>query len=418
MKNYKRAIDTILKNGIKGTINKIINIRRQEKFLKYYYDKNTLLKAIKIGEKIVKMFPDDLYNYQKLARAYWKNKDVDNATNTLRRGIKVNYNIELDEMICEIEKSISNKSLLIANKFIFKGGHQNYGLIEHTFEEKTLLTKILTLKQSKGEFIVQDLQQKYITFNNITPSIIKILTIKDLCFITMEKIEGEEPKLINTNLIEKVYEINSSITSVKYGDLSRLFNEQIVSQYINPINRIEIFKTFYQVNQNNKEIFSIISEFLIKNNYPLKSLKIIDYLNDNIVVHNFHEHIIPEHHFTLQHGDFLKDNMLMNNQSGDLKVIDWGGIRVGPRWVDLAVFLGVTKQPFYEILQNFLEHKRCDYDPVEKLFFIYTLIVTWIVIFNKEEIEDFHQIFCRPALLYFEALMIEIKKGEAIKTTS
>ncbi|MEH6908920.1 hypothetical protein, partial [Neobacillus drentensis] len=92
MRKVKKGIIHIFKNGIFVTIRKIIYIRRQEKFLKYYYDKSTLFEAIKLGEKIVKMVPLDLYNYQKLARAYWKNNEDNKAIKTLRRGLKVNYN--------------------------------------------------------------------------------------------------------------------------------------------------------------------------------------------------------------------------------------------------------------------------------------------------------------------------------------
>jgi thiamine kinase-like enzyme len=417
MKMVKKGIIHLFKNGVFVTLRKIIYIRRQAKFLKYYYDKGTLIKAIKLGEKITKMAPLDLYNYQKLARAYWKNNEDTKAIKTLRRGIKVNYNIGLDEIINEIESSISNKSTFLTNKFIFKGGHENYGLIEHVLKDKILITKILTIKQANGEFIIKDLQQKFKIYKIITPVILNILKIKDLCFITMEKIDGEEPKIINADLMEKVYEINQAITSVKNCDSFRTLNKQVITQNKEPLNVHELFKTFYFVSKNNKEIFTSIKQFILKNNYHLKSLQLIDYLNDIIVGHNYYELVTPEDHFTLQHGDFFQDNMLFNNQSEDLKVIDWGGITVGPRWGDIAVFLAVTKQPFYDIIQNFLEHKRCDYEPIEKLFFIYTLIVTWVVTFKEDEIEDCHQNFCDPALKYIETLIKKFEK-EDIKITS
>ncbi|NHM29271.1 phosphotransferase [Neobacillus terrae] len=418
MNKYRKVIESFLENGVIITIKKIIYVRRQEKFLKFYYNKDTLFKAVKIGEKIVKMAPLDLYNYQKLARAYWKNRNDDRAIKTLRRGIKVNYNKDLEEIISEIERNISNKSIFLSNNFIFKGGHENYGLIEHILEDKILLTKILTVKQANGEFIVKELQKKLKTFKSITPNILNILKVDDLCFVTMERIDGIEPGIIDIDLIEKVYEINSSITSVRNCDFFYPLNEQTITQNIEPVNIHELFKTFYLVNQKNIEVFSLIKQFILKNNNHLKSLQIIDYLNNIAVGHKYYERINTAKHFSLQHGDFFQDNMLFNNQSEDLKLIDWGGIRFGPRWVDIAVFLAVTKQPFYDILHNFLDHNRCDYDPVEKLFFIYTLIATWLVTFNKEDIQDCHQSYCGPALKYIATLMEELEKEEVIKRSS
>jgi thiamine kinase-like enzyme len=411
---FKKAIVSLFKNGLNITLKKIIYTRRQNRFLKHYYNKSTILKAIKIGEKIIKMFPENLYNYQQLARAYWKNKDNDSALKILKKGIKVNYNIDLEEVICEIERSIAKNNIFISSKFTFMGGHQNFGLIEHELEDKILLTKILPFKESKGEFIIKDLQQKNKTFKNITPSILNILTIKDLCFITMEKFDGEEPKIIDSNLIKKVIELNRSITSIEYSELPKILNEHSSNQINTPLNRHELYKIFYQFNNNNEEVFSSIKQFFINNNYPLESLEIVDYLNKIIVVYGYYKQIIPQNHYSLQHGDFLKDNMLTNYQSMNLKVIDWGGIRVGPRWVDLAVFFAVTKETFNNILQNFLENKYCDFEPIEKLFFVYTLMVAWIGRCNKEEFMGSYQSFCNPALEYFEKLIVECDKGEKI----
>ncbi|WP_442594301.1 phosphotransferase [Neobacillus sp. D3-1R] len=417
MNILKRVIASIFKVGLVITIKKAILIRKQNKFSKYYYDRNYLFKAIKLGEEIIKMFPEDFYNYQKLARAYWKNKNHDKAVDTLRKGMKVKYNINLEEIINELENTIPG--FFISSNYIFKGGHQNFGLIEHTLKDRKLLTKILTIKQSYGECFIKDFQEKNIIFESITPKIVNILKIKDLCFITMEKIEGENPKIFESNFFEKVYEMNSIITSVKHGDhILTLCNNEIRKQKIilnnEQLNLYELLNAFYFVNDIdvNKEIFTTINQYFRKNNYSIKSLDIINFLYHNILENRYYENINPETHFTLLHGDFFVDNMLINSQLGELKVIDWGGIRVGPRWVDLAGFLAKTKQPFNEIKQNFLEHERCNYDLVEKLFFIYTLIVIWAVILHKEEFEDSQECFCIPAIKYVKQLILQLENEE------
>jgi thiamine kinase-like enzyme len=409
VKNYKKLLHSLLKKGLYFTIKKIINIKMQEKFVKYYYNSKTLSKAIQLGERIVKIYPENFYNYQQLARAYWRNKDDDKAVNTLIRGIKGKYNIDLGELLYKIEQSIPNQSKLISNKFTFKGGHQNFGLIEHTYENRTLLTKIQPLILSNGEFIIKEVQEKNTSFNKITPSIINIFTINDLCFITMEKVYGEKPHTIDPNIIEKIYEINKITTCVNNFDFTKLLKEHNVKSKLEFINRHELFKAFYLINQYNKDIFWSFSQFLIKNNYPLKSVNKINYLNHIIVSKKYYKHLQYNNHFTLQHGDFFQSNMLMNYQTDELKVIDWGGMRIGPRWVDLAVFLAVSKQPFNLILNSFLEHQSCDYEPVEKLFFIYTLIVIWLVICNEEYTENYDKAFCSPALKYIEKLFVEIE---------
>jgi thiamine kinase-like enzyme len=425
MNHIIRTIKSLFKNGVVFTIRKIIYIRRQEKFMKYYYDKKNIFKAIRLGEKIIKMFPEEFYNFQKLARAYWKNKNHDKAIDTLRKGMKVKYNINLEEIIDEIENTIPGENIFISSNYTFKGGHQNFGLIEHTLKDRRLLTKILPFKQSYGECFIKDLQEKNINFESITPKIVNILKIKDLCFITMEKIDGEIPSLYDTQFMKEVNKISSIITSVKHGDLLALCQNESRNQKMilnnEQLNLYELLNAFYFINDSfvNMKIFTTINQYFRKNNYSIKSFDIINYLNHIIVDNRYYEIINPETHFTLLHGDFFVDNMLINYQLGELKVIDWGGIRVGPRWLDLAGFLAKTKQPFNEIKQNFLEHEKCNYDLVEKLFFIYTLIVIWAVIFKKEEFEDSQECFCIPAIKYVKQLISQLENEEIyIRATS
>nr|WP_272495810.1 phosphotransferase [Bacillus pinisoli] len=142
---------------------------------------------------------------------------------------------------------------------------------------------------------------------------------------------------------------------------------------------------------------------------PVDFIKVVDHLNNLIFGENYYKFISPEVHFTLQHGDFFKANMLINNHTGELKIIDWVGVRLGPRWVDIALFLGTIKLPFDIIRNNFLDHDRCNYEPVEKLFFIYTLIVSWAVTFNKNEVENCFENFYSPALDYLESISLELE---------
>jgi serine/threonine protein kinase len=422
VKKIKRIANILYKNGINGTIKKFIYAKRQEKFNKYYYDKNSLLKAVIIGEKLVKMFPKELYNYQKLARAYWKSKDNTNAIQTLRRGLMINNQCELEEIITKIENSISNNKIFKSNRLIFKGGHQNLGLIEHKLDNKIWVTKIMPFKQSRGEYIIKDLQEKNVRFICITPKILNILKVNALCFITMEKGEGEEPKITDAKFIDKAYEIDSSITSIKYSDLPELINEQGINDKIilkhDSLGRYELLKALNFVHKRsvNMEILALIRKYLMHNNYSVESLKTIESLRELIVESNYSDGIRPEKHFTLQHGDFFEDNMLINHQSGELKVIDWGGIRVGPRWVDLAGFLAKTRQPFLTIQQEFLDHERCEYDPIEKIFFIYSLIVLWIVIFTKEEFEGSLQSFYSPAIKYAENIILKLEESFSVSS--
>lgn len=408
MKKFKLIIRSVFSNGIAGTIKKIVNTKRQDKFIKYYYNNKTLSKAITIGEKLVKSAPDNLYHYQQLARAYWRKLEEVRAVETLKKGIKYKCGLELEEIISEIENNLSNSILPISHNFIFKGGHQNFGLIEHKYDNGILLTKIIRSNESSGDLLIKILLDRYNSLKTITPHIKNILVIKDLCFITMEKVDGQLPKQTDAKMMEKVFEINQIITNdIKYAELIEILEGKNQDPIIEPKNKHELFKALYLI--NHKEVLNFISRFLLKKNFPSEFLRVIELLNNKLIEGDYYYHINPKLHFSLQHGDFFRANMLQVYQTGDIKVIDWGGLKVGPRWVDIGIFLAVSRYPFEGILQDFLQHERCSYDSIERLFFIYTLIVTWIVSFDNNHYEVCVHEFLRPALNYFNTLMSQLE---------
>jgi hypothetical protein len=89
-------------------------------------------------------------------------------------------------------------------------------------------------------------------------------------------------------------------------------------------------------------------------------------------------------------------------------------MRVGPSWVDIAGFLGHNKLPFNVIEEEFLQNTEAisDFDPFEKLFFIYTLIVTWFIVFTRGEFEQNLDLYVRPAVEKFESILSEISNED------
>lgn len=406
---YKKLRNHLFAFGIKATIKKVVLVRYQNKFIKFYYDKNSLSKAIKLGKKIVRVDPGNSYNYQQLARAYRKSKDDISAVKTLKQGIKQSCQMDIEEIIKKIESIISNERVVVTSKLLFYGGHQNYGFLEHKYKDKTLVTKIMNNKDSRGEVLIKKLQGNHSFVNEITPNIINIISIKDLSFITMEKIYCENQVEMDRSFLEKVVKVSNTITSIKNSDCPEFEGWPTYDFVAEPSNKHELFKNFYTVNDNNSRIYSACSMYLIKYNYPSKIIKIINYLNNIIEENKYYERIDSEKYFSLQHGDFFKDNMIRNYQSEDLKVIDWGGIRVGPKWVDIGVFFGVTKLDFEEIKQIFLSNRICNYDSIEKMFFMYTLIVTWAVTCSVEEVDKFYKTKFSPALKYVDKLKNDLE---------
>lgn len=381
--------------------------------------------AVIQGESLAQSCPEKILYHQWLARCYKEIGKNDLAAEALRKGLELS--ISLEEIIKKLE-AIQDDSKTLEPNYVCLGGEQNLGGIEYSKLEngklKKYLTKISTLSGfEKEELFYQQIYQLFPKLREITPEFINFIDLKDknLALITMEKIEGNEPDL-SKNTIRDAITTSKIMNSIRYGFIKDYvpkpdFEKDFTLFYDiypkHPINALHSFVSIHR-KETNEQLFEQIYRKMRELGYSSDCYNLIKRLESAIFSFELFKRIEPEIHFSLQHGDFNTHNMLFEEKSRRLYIIDWGNMRVGPSWVDIAGFLGKNKLPFYVIEEEFLQNLEAisDFDSYEKLFFIYTLIVTWFIVFTRGEFEQNLELYVRPAVEKFESMLLEISNGD------
>lgn len=374
-------------------------------------------KAARIGEYLVKRLSNNIELYMGLAHCY---KGLENhylATNTMQKGL------EKILLLTELVEKVICKTGLSYKSYEYMGGDQNLGCIAYEYsgngKVEEYITKIVFSDATSSERLF------YLTFLKNFPGLQEITPrVKDysecskggLVLITVEKIVGQQP-VISKKVILDIINANKIISGIKYKDIKHKISIQnykdeftlFNSNYpLHPISALHSF-IFIHNKSTNIKLFQLVFKHMNKKGYSSTSYMYIGRLKEVIFQWEMFNRIDIDRHYSLQHGDFFLYNMLHNQENNNLYLIDWGNLRIGPSWVDLAGFFGQLKVPFQIIHEEYLLKPSVsgNFDKIEKIFFIYTLIITWFIIFPRQEFEDNINLFLLPAIEAMEKMMMD-----------
>jgi thiamine kinase-like enzyme len=404
----------LLGEGVSSISLKLLEWQKNKELQKYI-NKKKWDKAVKVAERLVILFPDNTNYKLRLASCYQKTEKEEMAFSVLNQGNGLNLNLK--DLINTIEKNLDCYSLG-KSKYLYLGGWQNLGFIEHEIINERyskLLTKISTMEASKNELLFYShVINLYPEIKEYTPDIISIQELKSekLCLITMEKLNGSRPEF-SDNLIKKVIEISRVISSMSYNSMEKYITlpahnsvELTPKRLISSMH----FLNYSHEEATNKELFHSLYKYMEELNYSNESINLIKDLELIILGNQMYKYIIKDVHYSVQHGDLSSGNFLYENDNKNLYIIDWGHMRIGPRWIDLAGFLGRYKLSFHNVNKLFLSNLDASkhLDQIERLFFVYTLIIAWFSVLSREEFENSHDSHIRPAINYIQQVGKEV----------
>jgi serine/threonine protein kinase len=393
-----------------------------QRFNIYYFNKlignEKWKQASFIGGRLIALYPQELWIYQRQIECYRKLKDEEQANQLLEKYLNVKFN-GLTRAMEQIKGQISF-DLPIKSEYVWLGGGENNGFIEHTVKKNKYLTKI-TSRGWRERLFYLEIYNQYPGLQEITPKMVSLESNgSNIYLITTEKIEGKKPG-ITDKVIREVIKKNCLISSIKYDEINHLFTTFEYKKF-DPFKVLDkeeiIFVNLGYLNEVHKKlpnrlVLSTLQNKLEELNHSLETIGIIKRLEKVILKNNMYEMIIPNKHYSLQHSDLKPDNMIIDGSTGKLLILDWGRIKIGPRWNDIAGFLGFAKLPFHRIRYLFLENGNApNYDLIEKLFFIYTLILVWFNVLSKDEFDNKQDLYLKPAIEHLEFLGSEIIKEE------
>jgi hypothetical protein len=401
--------------GLNYTIQKILEKCRAFLF-QHYINNRKWNKAIKLGEKLHSLYrenkhPKDSDYVLKLAECYREINNKVQANKSIERYLNLNF--DLHNIIQQIERGLENNNIFYESIYIPIDGTQNLGAFIHKPKSnygKSYFTKLSKkLAWEKEKVFYCDIFPNFPKLTEITPSFINCIEIdsSDLCFVTMEKIDGNYPEINNDQIIQDLIYVHRIVSSIKYSDIVNLveipeYRGFIHKDYPNvPLRALHSLASMYKESTNVKIINTILDK-MYKENYDIQSIRLLKHLKYLIIEKKLYKNIDFEKHYALQQGDFFMDNFLVQNSNGKLFIIDWGKMMLAPKWNDIVAFFADEKIPFNKIERYYL--KTSNFDSLEKLFFIYNLIVAWFIVLDRDDFMEGYSTFHGAAWNYLKNL--------------
>lgn len=420
MSIFIKVYKSLVHHGISTTYQRltIYFYQRLSKKQNKHFDKlihtRQLEESIKFGEYLIKRYPKYYLFYRKLALCYYRKKQNRLSSEMMQRSLELKLNLPIIKIIEEVYSAV-NLPGSITSEYIYLGGHNNYGILRlkqlKGNQVKEYISKICETNATRKELLFYNqILERFPKLQQIVPRIYSVSEISDISFITMEKINGDKPI---SDEFEKVIEMDFLVTSIKYGEIADLlsdsnFNKKLIYSANKTLSTLESFVSIKNESFN-IEIFRVIYRKLSEQAYSEKTFQLFKRLEGIIVDKKMCEHISLEQHYSLQHGDFRKGNMLIDH-GNNMFLIDWGRIMIGPTWLGMLGYLWKKSISFEEIFENYLSTSHLK--PIEKLFFVYTLILGWFLFMEKEDFERDRKI--PNAVEYMDSLGNELRKTISI----
>lgn len=418
MNLIKKAVKSLFKEGLFQTYYKFkLHYYRKKSgeevfqfdqlIYKYQWDE-----AITLGQKLIKKYPRYFYIYRRLALCYYRKDQRELSKITMQRALELKLNMHINKIVKRINKSTLFEGLLVS-EFVYLGGHQNIGFIIQKQQTgnglKEYITKICEKDVFKKELqLYTEIVERFPMIKSITPKVYSVNEINDLSFITMDKINGNKPGVDN---LEKIIELDFKITSIKYRDVADWFgapkeNKGLIFPGKNIMLTLD-FLIYIHLESANQDIFKGVIKRINRLQYSQQTIDLITRMEKIILGNRLYEQLDISEHYSLQHGDFREYNMRIESD-GNIYLYDWGRMMVGPKWLGMAGYLWDKQIPFGIILKTYLSGRFAKHhlQPIEKLFFVYVLVLGWFLFMEKHEFENNPDI--NRAVAYIEEQMHEI----------
>lgn len=376
--------------------------------------------AIDLGERIVKNGSKDKDLFQYLGICYIKVHKSFEAEYYMKRSLELRTKKNTEDIVRTIENTIFQDEENVKSKYEYLGGRYNLGVIEHIhtmeMEDKIYLTKIIPNKfplQSKihrERFFNQVICKKNSQFQGITPKMISYFQMKreKISVMSFDKINNDKTKGIDIQEIINMSE--NIIQGIKYEDaigLLKIVDRGKSVPLSSLMHKLSTHEFIFSFMENN--IKSLEGKFNLN--------KLIDRIKYIIIDLKMYEKINPKEDYVFCHRDLHKNNILYDKEKNQWFIIDWVNYGLGLKGNDVGRFLMSYGFTFKEIEEQYLNHvsNKMNQTMIEKIFFTYDLIILWVGVLNKDNMEEQVNDCISPAVQYMERLTG--KKGDANEET-
>jgi len=354
-----------------------------------------------------------------LARCYMKLKEPELVSHNMKKYLELEHNFDLEEVITKIKNEIDANPGNVTSSYRYIGGRGNLGFIEHTRRvsgrEEKYLTKISRNNSGvseKEKKFYRDICETFPGLKSITPGLVDLFVLpeKNLCFLTMERVTGKHPR--EKNHLQDIVEVQKVLASIKYHMVIDFIDRDDLAlgfelENFNYPGGKRVRNTFANIHKasTNRKVIKWLYRRAEALNCSEETVDLIKKLEHYILDLKLYEKLDPAD-YSLQHGDFGRHNILVEEESGRLYLYDWSSYIVAPAGFDMAFYFRKRRYPFSKIKKWFLSTENSSYlKDIEKIFFLYALVVLRFVDdVTDREMEGSYYEYLHPALKQMKKL--------------
>ncbi|RKQ34294.1 phosphotransferase [Oceanobacillus halophilus] len=398
---------------------------QSERILLEYHNLYDLLgdweAAKNVAISLIKLNPTHADYHFRLGRSYSFLKKYNKAKKTYQIALKHKHGLSFEQLTEQIQKRFAENAQEVRSNYVYIDGKNNLGAFIHEYKGRKFFTKIskYTNKNNgagREENFYKDMCTSFSQLRNVVPEYIDSLVIDKISYITVEMIDS-----IDTNSIAKedylinVIKASQQITSISYEQLDNYPLPNYVFQFRKG-RAISVVHFFTQIHKEgyNQKLFQAVKAIMKQHRYPKAVHQLIERLETVIMDNELYTFINPEKHYSLLHGDFAFQNVLIKRENRNPSVIDWTSHTIGPHFIDIARYFTSILLPYSEVKHLYLENdtNNKNLTMIEKIFFLYALVLFYFQKLGRQGLETELSDFILPAVEDVEKLVLSFAQSK------
>ena len=406
------AAKEVLKKGMKQHPNS------EPVLLEFYHLYDFLgdwISANNVAKTLVNWQPQLADYHFYLGRTYSFLSNRKKAKTAYKNGLECKHQIPFNKLVKNIQSGFAENTSDVKSNYIYVDGKNNLGGFIHTYQGKRFFTKISPYSNKKTgagreESFYKQVCTEFTHLKGFTPKYIDSQIIDGILYLTIEMIDSIQN---DKQPLKAVVQLSQQISSIRY--------EQVIHNYPRPnyvyqfkrgraISVVHFFTHIHEKKYNTK-LFDSLKLIIKQQKYPKAATQVITRLEESIMRNQLYNYIHPTKHYGLLHGDLGYQNVIVNQNDGLPRILDWSTYTIGPHFIDIARYLTSLLVPYSTIKTLYLDDNPNGQrlSTIERIFFLYAVILFYFQKIGRLGIETNISSDLLPALEDLEVLVMQFK---------
>ncbi|WP_431802512.1 phosphotransferase [Halobacillus andaensis] len=371
--------------------------------------------TVGIARQLIKLNPQTADYHFRLGRSYSFLKKHQLAKKSYQTALEFKHGCSFQNLVKKIQQGFVKDAARIKTTYIFIDGKNNYGAFIHEYGDRKFFTKISNYTNAqigagREESFYQKVRVRSPQLHSLTPAYIDSQIIDNVSYLTIELVKSTA--VTSDSAVWVIDAAQKIASAVPY--------QELVTQYPPPkyvfqfkkgraISVVHFFSRIHEEPYNEK-LFAALELIMKQNRYPGAVRHLMKRLQSAIMDNQLYQKIKPEKHYSLLHGDFAFQNLLFDEESQCVKVIDWSSYTVGPHFIDLARYFTSLLTPYSEIERLYTAKQKLS--TIEHIFFLYALTLFYFQKMGPKSRASKISDYILPAIEDLEFLVLQKKLNQ------